>query len=415
MVKVQAQIVELESTLQKKRANILLRIRNEYDAAQRYERLLNTNYSTQLGLVAKQANKVSQYADLKREVDTTRQLYDSMFQKVTEAGLATAMHASDVRVIEQATTPKSPYKPSFLLNSGFGLMLGLSLGIVFVVQRSRSDRSIQGPGDTEFLNLPELGIIPAGLAGPSTRRALRTWDVNTKENIPERLELTTWQQQRSLLAESYRLTVTSILMSAQDDGHPRILVVSSANPGEGKTTVLSNLGIALAQANQRVLLIDGDMRKSRLHRIFGLDNKTGLGEVLTDVSLPSFQETHIPNLFVLTSGNSEDANLLLKPMLGSLLHRLKSQFNIILIDTPPMLSMPDARLFSRYADATILVVAQHTSRDAVGLACQKLSEDRSPVLGTILNNWDPKTSMHAYSKALNYYDAYYRHHGDPTV
>src|SRR4029077_6180185 len=113
-------------------------------------------------------------------------------------------------------------------------------------------------------------------------------------------------------------------------------------------------------------------------------------------------------------GTSEDAGLLFKPELRSLLRRLKAEFSMILIAPPPMLSMHDARLFTRHADAAILVVAQHTSRDAVGMACQKLSEDGSSLLGTILNNWDPKSSMHAYSQALDYYAAYYKHHGDPV-
>jgi Mrp family chromosome partitioning ATPase len=156
------------------------------------------------------------------------------------------------------------------------------------------------------------------------------------------------------------------------------------------------------------------MRRPRLHGIFGLDNSAGLGEVLMGTATLAVQPTHIPNLFVLPSGKSEDAGLLFKPELRALLRRLKGEFNMILIDTPPMLSMPDARLFSRFADATVLVVAQHTSRDAVGLACQKLSEDRSPLLGTVLNNWNPKTSMNAYSQALDSYASYYRHSGEPV-
>src|SRR5207302_3267472 len=119
---------------------------------------------------------------------------------------------------------------------------------------------------------------------------------------PQRLELTTWQQQLSMMAESFRLTLTSILFSGQDGVPPRVIALSSANPGEGKTTVVSNLGIALAQTNRRVLLVDGDMRRPRLHDIFGIDNGTGLGEILAGTASLSVHQTQIPNLYLLPSG-----------------------------------------------------------------------------------------------------------------
>jgi succinoglycan biosynthesis transport protein ExoP len=412
--KVQAQISTLEAALEKKRANIVSRIKNEFVDAQRRENLLTRNYNAQTGVMAKQADKVAQYSMLKREVDTTRALYDSMLQKVTEAGLASAMRASDIHVVEQATPPNFPFKPNMYLNTAFGLVSGLCIGMGFVIQRARSDRGIQEPGDTTLhLNVPELGVIPASskdnIRVPRLLRGksgAQTADVNGTG--PERLELTTWQQQLSVIAESFRLTLTSILFSGQNGSRPRVIVLSSANPREGKTTVVSNLGIALAQANQRVLLVDGDMRRPRLHDIFGVDNHDGLGDVLCGKSPLSVLETKIPNLFLLPSGHSDDAGLLFKPELRALLRRLKAEFDMILIDTPPMLQMPDARLFGRHADAVILVVAQHTARDAVQMACQRLNEDGSVLLGTILNNWNPKHSTHPYTEYRDYYKSYAR-------
>jgi len=407
VVKVQAQMVALESALEKKRANIVSRIRNDYMSSRRQERLLSSNYSSQLGLMTKQASKVSQYADLKREVDSTRQLYDSMYQRVTEAGLASALRASDIRIIEQAKPPRMPYKPNFILNSMLGLLFGTLLGTVIVIHRARADRGIQEPGDTTLhLNVPELGVIPATtLSGQAMKKLIGS----VTGADAERLELATFQQRYSLMAESFRLTLTSILLSGQNGGRPRVIVLTSANPREGKTTVISNLAIALAQANHRVLLIDGDLRRPRMHEIFGAENRGGLSDVLTGKSPLEVRETKIPNLHVLPSGQCDDMSLLFTPDLRTLLKRVKAEFDMVLIDTPPMLQMPDARLIGRHADAIILVVAQHTTRDAVGLACQKIAEDGSVLLGTILNNWDAKGSMHSYAQQGDHYSQYYRH------
>jgi succinoglycan biosynthesis transport protein ExoP len=198
-------------------------------------------------------------------------------------------------------------------------------------------------------------------------------------------------------------------LSGQNGSRPRVLVLTSANPREGKTTVITNLAIALAQANHRVLLIDGDTRRPRLHDIFGLENRAGLSEVLSGKSPLEVRETKIPNLYVLPSGEGDDMSLLFSPDLRTLLKRVKAEFDMILIDSPPMLQMPDARLMGRHADAMILVVAQHTTRDAVGLACQRIAEDGSVLLGTILNNWDAKASMHGYAQQVDHYNQYYRH------
>jgi succinoglycan biosynthesis transport protein ExoP len=279
-----------------------------------------------------------------------------------------------------------------------------------VIQRARADRGIQEPGDTAFLQVPELGVIPSSRAASyRISRLLRrsgTHSLDTNGTGPDRLELATWQQQLSLIAESFRLTLTSILLSGQNGVRPRIIVLSSANPREGKTTVVSNLGIALAQADMRVLLVDGDMRRPRLHHVFGVDNSVGLGDVLSGKSSLSVRETQIPNLFLLPSGHNEDSGVLFKPELRSLLRRVRTEFDMVLIDTPPMLWMPDARLFARHADAVILVIAQNTARNAAQTACQRLGEDGSALLGTILNNWNPKNSTHPYAKYPDYYQAY---------
>ena len=149
--KVQAQVTTLELALDKERTNVIQRIRNEFESAQRREHLLAANYASQARLMSEQAAKVTHYNILKREVDTNRQLYDSMLQNVQEAGMTSALGASNIRVVDSAEPPTRPYKPSVVLNSALGLLAGAFFGIAFVVVQERADRSIQGPGDTTII------------------------------------------------------------------------------------------------------------------------------------------------------------------------------------------------------------------------------------------------------------------------
>jgi polysaccharide biosynthesis transport protein len=406
VIKVQAQIAAVQTALEKKRSNIVSRVRNEYDAARRREKLLMLDYGAQARMVSDQADKVAHYNTLKREADTTRQLYESLFQRLKEAGLASALRASNIHVVDPARPPSVPYKPRVIVNAALGLLSGICLGIAFGAGRERADRRIQKPGDAAlYLYLSELGIIPTAdvdrdrARGGHRRRA-------SQAVLTNRIEITTWQRPLSLMGEAFRAAATSILFSEPNGGRPTVFVISSPAAQEGKTSVSSNLAIALAQANQRVLLIDGDLRRPRLHEIFETDNAVGLSGVLSGKALMTLHETKIPKLFLLPSGRTKDANLLFAPVLRELLRRLRKEFDIIVIDTPPVLQVPDARVLARHADAVVLVVrAQHTTRDAARMAYERLALDGTAVLGTILNDWKPARALGAYAyQAYGYSD-----------
>src|ERR1035438_10107760 len=194
-----------------------------------------------------QAGKVTHYNILKREVDNNRQLYDSMLQHVKEAGIASALHASNIRVIDPARPPARPYKPSLLTNSILGLFAGGFFGIVFIVLRERADRSIQAPGEASLvLDVPELGVIPSADAARSQsfayyRQARGAETKQTeKENRKSPVELVTWKRRPSVLADSFRSTLTSILFSGENGNRPRVI--------DRKSTRLnsSHLGISYA-------------------------------------------------------------------------------------------------------------------------------------------------------------------------
>jgi capsular exopolysaccharide synthesis family protein len=409
VVSIRAQIAALEEALRKEQLNIVSRTRNEYNVAALREKLVSGDYEAELAHLSKQGDKIAHYSVLKREVDNNRQLYDSMAQRVKEADLASAMRAGDIHVIESASPPGKPYKPSLFLNTALGFITGLCISVGSIVQRARSYRGIQEPGDIALeLKMRELGVIPSSSTGSwHFRRLLSRSGLPTFSSTgPQRLELTSWQQSPSVVAESFRLTLTSILFSNNNGVQPRVIAVSSANPREGKSTVISNLAIALARINRRVLLIDGDMRKPRLHEVFDVDNSSGLSEMLAGESFVAVRETKIPNLFLLPSGKSKGDMLFFTSQLSQLLLRLKTEFDMILIDTPPLLRISDARLIAHYSDAVVLVVAQHTARDTVFLARQRLIEDGSRILGTILNNWDSKATTHRPREYSEHYASY---------
>jgi capsular exopolysaccharide synthesis family protein len=213
-----------------------------------------------------------------------------------------------------------------------------------------------------------LGITPVlanQLAHPSFRTEVTAF-------LTQRLAAC--DEAPSLIAECFRATLTSILFAGGADNRPRVLVVTSASPGEGKTTVASNLAIALAEINRRVLLIDADMRKPRLHKVFGVSNLSGLSNLLRERNPLNgtplagvAQATGIPDLFVLSSGPGAVSipNLLHSERMAELLEKARGEFDTILIDSPPMLPIADARILARSADAVVLVLqAGRTSRDS---------------------------------------------------
>ncbi len=421
--KVKAQIATLQTDFDNQRANILGRIRNDYESARRREDLLTADYAALAGLAFGQADKVSRYNLLKRDADTNRQVYDSMLQRVKEAGIAGALRASNIRVVDLAKVPGAPYKPSMPMNASAGLMAGLLLGVVFVVFRDRADQTIQEPGDATFyLGVPELGIIPVASADPQTRheRAALAPIGRTESSGGRGLALAVLQRNRSAVAESFRATLTSIMFSGRNGDRPRVLVLSSASPGEGKTTIATNLALALAEIHRRVLLIDADFRRPRVHSIFEVDNEAGLADLLNDsndakpIALLNghARPSGVPNLSIITSGGSGKGNptLLHSQRLAELMDAARDSYDMVIIDTPPMLTMADARVVARHADGVVMVARAHqTSRDSLQDACQRLTEDGIKVLGVVLNCWDPKHSSHyGYYR---YYDKYKHYYG----
>lgn len=411
-----AEVATLQSAFEEQRSAIVERVKNDYTEAVRKEGLLEASYDGQAREVVGQDEKTIQYNILKREADSNRQLYDTMLQQLKQSSIASALHASNVRVVDPATLPQRPIWPNYKILAPLGLLFGLLAGLGAVVMIERMDRSLRQPGEIQlWTNVPELGTIPSASvdAGRKVRIKVlkdgsgdRTNRLVTGDKKMERaVELTTWQRKPSLMAEAFRAALTSILFVGENGNRPRVVVLTSANASDGKTTVSTNLAIAMAEVRGNVLVIDADLRRPRLHNLFGIENDRGLADLLKDAALDddaianAIRPTAVPGLSVLTSGTPtlSAANLLHSPNLGELFAKLKKQYDMVLVDTPPMLQMADARLVGRFGDAVVLVArAGHTTRDAILAAHQRFSEDRIRVLGTILNDWDPKRSSTGY-------------------
>jgi succinoglycan biosynthesis transport protein ExoP len=424
--RVQAQIDELNFSMKKERGNMLQRIGNEYAAAVRRERLLSQAHANQERVAANQSGKAIRYDTLKRDVDSNRNLYELMLRRVKEAGLASAMRDSNVLVVDRAKRPLLPYQPNLPMNTGLGLLAGTFLGFAFVFMRERVDRKISAPDDAKTcLDLPVLGVLPLdefAISVPILDRlnlhrstpALPAKEV-ARLSEDECPELATWKRKPSLLAECARTTLTSILLPTQDFAIPQMIVFTSPEPGDGKTTVACNLAIAMAEIGRNVLLIEGDLRRPRLHKIFGVPNDIGLGDLLwmdtPQETVPISQlvrGTGVSGLFLLPGGGCSEtpSNLFYSPRMAKLLNRVRKEFDTVMIDAPPMIHLADARVLGRLSDGVILVVrAGRTTADSAMFANQRFAEDGTRVLGTVLNSWDPRSSDrygYAYGNYANY-------------
>lgn len=425
--RVDAQIKELESTIAKERQNTVSRIKNDYEAAKHREVMLASAYGSQAKMVSALAPKEAQYNMLQHEVESDRQLYENLLQRVKEAGFLSAMRASPVRVVDAALEPRLPVSPQPLISTAVGLILGGLAGVLIAFFSDRTDRRLQMPGEAPLqLRIRELGVIPAASVDRLPKVPVKALTTAGKSESglkllgpaaavsSTNLELVTWFNKGSLMAESYRGVMSSLLFSGIKPGEKMTLVVTSPSVSEGKTTLLSNLGIALAQTKRSVVLIDGDLRRPRLHKIFHVDNSMGLGNVLMGdvdpITCPLdriVRATTVPGLYVVPAGTPVDdaASTLFSPHLATLIERLNREFSALLIDSPPMLHLTDARVLARYADGVVLVVrAGATTMDSAANAQQIFDADGTPIVGTVLNDFDPthELNMHYYKSYRQY-------------
>jgi polysaccharide biosynthesis transport protein len=421
----QAQLNTVEESYQRARTALAGKIGDQYREALRKERLLADGLLAQSGQVVSEQERTTKYSLLKAEVESERQLYDSLQQQLKQASVTSAMKTSNIRIVDAAAVATRPYKPNTSRSVIVGTLLGLFGAVGIALVRERSNQLIREVGEvSELLGVPELGLIPnARLAisrEDSTQIAKNVQlAVKSAGPVSPKIDLITWQSRRSILADSFRSAATSMLFASFNTSRCRRFLITSPSAGEGKSTVVSNLGVAIAELGDRVLLIDGDLRNPRLHTLFGLSQEPGLSALLQETAsgsdLPELDEcvrpTVVRNLFVLLAGapTTFSSSLLSSARLRATLDTLSLQFDKILIDTPPMLVVPDARILAKHADAVVLVVrAGRTTRDAAAAAYERFLTDGTELAGAITNDWNPRASAGGYYGYGYKYDAYYQ-------
>ena len=391
---------------------------NELAAARHREELLTLTYNAQLAKVSSDLQQSAKVSLLRSELESEQQLYQTLLQRAREAGFASAMQASTIRVVDPAVVPRVPFSPKRKTAAMVGFLLGSVLGIVYSFFRERTQNVFRMPGEVlRMLDVQELGVIPAGvtqarvIGGASAMSLMRGDGLNRSAGSSS---MAHWDEKFSIAAEAYSNATFSILQT--EAGHrSRAYAISSPKVGEGKTTITSNLGVALSKAKLKVVLIDGDMRRPSLSRAFGIRSSSGLRDVLRGrvaaadvVGSGMLRETAFSDLSVLPAGEGDEdtVELLNSHRLPELLAELAKSFDVVLIDTPPALHMVDTRIMARECDGVILVVrAGSTTLDEAANARDLFDRDGVHLIGTILNDFNP----HAQGQG-KYYKAYEQYH-----
>ena len=354
------------------------------------------------------AARAVQYNILKREVDTNKQLYEGLLQRLKEASVSASLKASNIRIVDSAEPPTKPVKPTIPLNLGIAAILGLGLGMCAAFVQERLDDTLKGTDDVErLLGLSTLGLIPAvpqlnGNHHGVSKLLKHTKALSGKENGNGLKVDAAWDRidaegtQHAPLIEAFRSLRTSILLSTADHP-PSSLLVSSTQPGDGKTTIASNLAITLAQVGQRVLLVDADLRSPSVHRLFGTRETLGLVSYLTGhedwrtVVRPSGS----PGLDLLFCGPvpPNPSELLSSRSMGELIRSAQGQYDFVIVDSAPVLALADSRILAKLVSGVLLVVKNATiPREQIKQTLSCIRSVGGAVLGVALNKVDLHTN-----------------------
>jgi capsular exopolysaccharide synthesis family protein len=398
IVKVQSAIQLAQARLDSEIAKVVQSVRNEYQATLAKENSLIGALNQQKAEALTMNRKAIDYSVLERDVQSSKQIYESLLQRAKETGISTALKTSNIRIVDEAERPRAPASPRKALNLTLAALGGaiLAVGLAFFFEYV--DSRIKNPHEiTAYLGLPSLGLVPA-------------------------LDPKTWEGREPLIsagvppgfAEAIRAVRTNVLFSSTAEG-PRTLVITSTGPGEGKTMIAANLAIGFAQAGQRVLLIDADMRRPRMHEMFRQKQEPGLSNLMVGHSAPSasIRKSGVPGLWLLTSGRipPNPAELLGSQRFKDFIGSLGEHFDSVIIDSPPVMAVTDASIAASVATGIVFVVgAEMTSRQAAKAAIQQLQNGRPCFLGAVLNRVELERNAYYYSsyyrrEYLQYYQA----------
>ncbi len=408
MVALETEITQIESDLRREVNTVLRASEAELREVQGTERGLQSAlaHANTQGLELNRWEM--EYGHLVRTRDSKAALYDLVLKRSAEAGLTGMQRVEYVRQVDSALLPRTPVAPRVTMNILIGIIAGIVLGLALAMLLERSDRRIRHAEDLEALGLPVLGIVPRfdgqATSGPKRRRR------GGGNNAPFNADLITHLQPMSSVAENLRTIRTNLSFMGADNGLHAFCVTSAA-PREGKSTIVINLAISLAQNGKKVLLIDTDMRRPRLHRAFKVAARRGISNALVgEAKLDELVlHTEVPNLDLIPCGPipPNPSELLHTENFRKFLVDAKSKYDHVIFDTPPLGAVTDAAVLTPQLDGVILVVkAQSTTRDAIRAAARQLNDINGRIFGAIFNDVDLRSSR--YGQGTYYY---YRREG----
>jgi capsular exopolysaccharide synthesis family protein len=397
IIRLKSQMESIQKQLDGEVEKVIASIENEYQVALAKEKSLQKAVDQQKQEVQALNQRSIKYGALEREVENNRRIFNTLLGRAKETGLAEGLQTGNIHIVDRAEIPLAPFSPRKRRSLMLAIMVGLLGGVGLTFFFDYLDDSIKDPDDLEeHAQLPLLASVPV----IKTRRGK-----GPKELVADK-------DTKSFYAEAYRSARTSIIFSSPDS-QPETILVTSPGPQDGKTLTAVNLAITMAHAGNRVLLMDGDLRRPRIHSVFGLTNDFGLTNLLTestDIKL-SLRNTDILNLAVMTSGPipPNPSELFVSKRMGVLLETLMKRFDRIIIDSPPTISVTDANILAAVTDGVVLVIkAGKTSRRIVNRAKKNLEEVQGKLLGVILNAVDMRRSRYYY--VPSYYYKYYGKH-----
>ncbi|WP_456405120.1 GumC family protein [Thiolapillus sp.] len=399
MQRLQGQIEELKRKIAEETAGIQSSVKSGYQAAVREQAMLQSRMADIKGQILDLQRKSTDYQALKRDVETNRELYDGLLQRIKEVGVAAGVGANNISIIDKGEVPSAAYKPNLNRNLQIALIIGLLGGIGLAFLFEHLDDTIKSSSEIEkLIDLPVLGVVP---------------ELRLKDDS-ESVALKTWEEPKSPVAEAYRSCRTALSFSSPS-GTPDILHVTSSIAGEGKTTSAISLALAYVQAGANVLLVDADLRNPSLHNELGLSNETGLTNYLVGGHKASeiIQDGLVEGLYVMTTGPlpPNPAELLGSGRMMEFLQTGAEKFDLVVVDGPPVLGLADALILANMASATIVVVdAGVTRTGALKGAVQRLWQSRANVLGTLLVKYGQGRSGYGYDYEYDY--NYYSYSAD---
>lgn len=353
-----------------------------------------------------------EYGRLRRGKETNEKLFSLVIERSKETDLTHALRINNVRVVDRPRLPKSPVTPNVPLNIAGGVAAGLALGLLAAIGKEQLDRTLKAPDEVEReLGAVLLGVLPAAPVGAEQRGRRAAREARRRasaseplDNVP--IELTVHLRPTSGLTEAARAIRTNIVFMSPDHPH-KTLLITSAVPSEGKTTVACAIATTIAQAGQRVVLVDCDLRRPRLHSVFRRRNDFGVTSALLDRSVQDdiVFETEVPNLWLAPTGPipPNPAELLHSEAFRGVLSRLQERFDRVIIDSPPIIAVTDATVLSTLVDGVIVVVrASKTTKDLVRRALKSLRDVSSQLVGVVLNAADVEDDSYSAYKYYSY-------------